>query len=152
MDNSAVDTFIHITFVFKFCRKFDIIKFLNTRVHAYVTISLFQPRVIFPTSQCKQRGGKWPLAEKLSLLATCEAKDTDVVLANFPFRLIWDVLCLFFVETNLGQKVFYRLCSQNNLSLLRSTFSSYGDSETQECAPPQVRERCRESRKGPALR
>lgn len=71
-------------------------------------LSLFQLRVIFPrdTSKFKQRGGKRPLAEKLSLLATCEAKDTDVVLANFPFWLIWDVLCLFFVETNLGQKVF----------------------------------------------
>lgn len=50
---------------------------------------------------------KRPLGEKLSLIVTCEAKDTDVALAYLPFKLIWDVLCLFFVETNLGQQVFY---------------------------------------------
>lgn len=123
---------------FKFCRKFDIIKILNACVPAYITISLLQLCIIFPrdTSECKQRSEKRPLGEKLSLRVTCEAEGTDVVLANFPFRLIRDVLCSFFVEMNWGQKVFYGLHSRNNPSLLRSTFSPYGDSETEECTPP----------------
>lgn len=58
---------------------------------------------------------KLPFGEKLSLIMTCDSKDSDVALVNFPFRLIQDVLCFFSVEENLGQR-------SSLVSVLATTF------------------------------